>query len=87
MTGPGPGHWLLVWREPQSSRLRTYTDFSDRPIASLLRNITPLPTTFISIPDELDAWLRADPDPQDTVAISAELARSYLGWDPVTFDL
>ena len=73
--------FVLVWREPGATRLRTYTTAQDRPIASPLRNIYPAPATLIRDADELNHWLNSEPD-RDVVGIDASVAREELGWNP-----
>lgn len=85
MSDPAPATtYVLIWREPPSTRLRTYTAQDGRPLASPLDNIFPTPRHILDTQPELEDYLDSVPEPQDTAALAAELARSYLGWDPVT---
>lgn len=76
-----PSKYVLVWREPNATRLRTYTSATNRPLASPLAHVYPHPTVIINDADALNSWLNAPVD-ERVVAISASLAKSELGWDP-----
>lgn len=75
--------YVLVWREPPATRLRTYISGSGNPLASPLANVFPHPAKIINTGDELSAWLNAPADTQ-VVAIRDTVAREELGWDPET---
>lgn len=74
--------YVLVWREMDSWRLRTYTNAENRPLASPLKNVFPRTVKVIEKEDELNGWLESHVIDNETVAVSIELARDQLGWDP-----
>lgn len=76
--------YVLVWHESPSRRLRTYTAADGRPILSPLKHIFPPPDhVFAESAADLDEWLlHSHPDDTETVAVSENLARTKLGWDP-----
>lgn len=78
-----PSQYVLVWREPPATRLRTYVSASGHPLASPLSNVFPHPAKIINTGDELSVWLNADADTQ-VVAIRDTVAREELGWEPET---
>jgi hypothetical protein len=82
MTSPSEPLYVLVWRELDSWRLRTYTSSDNRPLASPLKNVFPRNVKIIDKEAELNNWLESGVNDQETVAVSIDLARSELGWDP-----
>lgn len=81
MTTP-TARYVLVWREEGAARLRTYTSSNGRPLASPMDHIHPAPEKVISEVDDLSAWLNAPVTDSEVVAVSEDLARTELGWDP-----
>lgn len=80
-------NYVLIWREPPSQRLRTYVqDGTDRPLASPLRNIAPIPSLLLHSAQELEGFLATPADPRVTAALDAKVARAQLGWDPISTD-
>lgn len=72
-------HYVLLWREAPSRRLRTYTNEEGVPIASPLDKISPRPTTIIDTAETLTAWLDSESD-SESVALLDALVVSELGW-------
>lgn len=76
--------YVIVWREPPSTRLKTYVDPETlAPYSYPLEDLSPAPAPdeILLEADAVEAWLASD-DPHPVVILE-ELAVSNLGWHPI----
>lgn len=83
-TGSDQPYFVIVWREGDGPRLRTYVDDDTFTLVAVpFSGITPAPRHVIESSDDLDEYLTVADHPfgSDAVAIREDLVISGLGWD------
>ena len=75
------GLFVLVWRETDSPRLRTWVDEGNfKPLALKMKDINPPPTLVISDKESLDQYLQGS-EIEMTAAVLSSLIEEELGWE------